>query len=191
MARVSIVTGGLELRVGMIRPDVGRLHTCIAVLAIGDGVPGHALHPRHFSHSSTRILDEVILRVQFPNQVEYMLVYCVTELCVITDGFQIPSNGVLSAMLTDSCYAERCTIRGCQYHIRRSELFADIICGNGHNIGIQVDVIEVLILFHREDFVSMGFKGFSNGTGGGGYVFVGILNLFWKVPSWYQCRSAR
>ena len=81
---VTVVTHRLELRIGVISPNVCRFHTVVAVLAVRNSVPWHTLHPRHHSHTASRVLNEVVLRVQLSYEFKHVLVYGITEMCVVT-----------------------------------------------------------------------------------------------------------
>src|SRR5699024_6527258 len=78
MTRLTVLTHRLEVRVRMVRPNIRRLHSSISLLTICDSIYWNILHPTYFTHTSTRILDEVILRIQLLNKFQHVSVHFVT-----------------------------------------------------------------------------------------------------------------
>ena len=68
VARVSVVAHRLEFGIWVIRPDVGRLHPRVAILAVCNGVARQISHPRHFPHAAARVLDEPVPRMQLTDK---------------------------------------------------------------------------------------------------------------------------
>lgn len=68
MAWVTFVAHRQEGWVGMVGPDIGRLHTVVAILAVGYCMAGQIPHKVHFPQPTAWVFDEPIPRVKFPNQ---------------------------------------------------------------------------------------------------------------------------
>ena len=134
MARVSILTMRQEVRIGVVCPNIRRLHTSLIqrfvqfIFTVGNGVTRQALHPRHFSHSTTRVLDEPIGRVQLPNEVEDVLIGIVAELSVIGNRVEVTRLWVLSSMPRYGCDRERGAVWACPNNIGSAELSQNLFC---------------------------------------------------------------
>ena len=89
MTGVPIVTGRLERRVGVIGPDVRRLHSGVAILAICDRVTWKARHEAHLPHTAARVLNKPPGRRQGHDQAVDVKVYAVAKLRVFRNGVQI------------------------------------------------------------------------------------------------------
>jgi hypothetical protein len=144
----------------MVSPDIRRFHSPLIhrlvqlVLAVGYSVARETLHPHHFPHGITGILDEPVARVQLPNQFQNVLVYLVTEPCVITDGVEISRLGVLPSVSRNGCDRERRTIGACPDNVWSPKFGQNLLGGQCADIGIQVDILETFIPLDGVDFVS-------------------------------------
>ena len=56
----SVLAWWLEAGVGVVCPDVSRLHAVVPVLAVGDGVAFHALHDGELAEHPSWILDKPV-----------------------------------------------------------------------------------------------------------------------------------
>lgn len=120
------MTHGLELRVGVICPNVSRLHSVVTVLAICNRVPGHPLHPSHLAHPATGIFNEVKLGVQFPDKLKNVFVNLVTEFGVIAPRVKVARFRVSPPVVGNRRNAEGGAIRACPNHIRLSEFLNNV-----------------------------------------------------------------
>ena len=163
MTLVSVLARRFELRVGVVRPDVCGLHAFLTVLAVGHRIPGQTLHEKHRPQPPPWVLDEPVLRLQLTNQVEDMGVGLVAELGILRERGEIAIR-LFSSVMRDSRYRICGAIRAGPYDIWPSKLSDDVDSGQGGNVLVQVDVIELLVPLNAEHLMPTGFKGFSDGT---------------------------
>ena len=83
MARIAVMTWRFELRIWMIRPDVGRLHACVSILAVGNCVPRQTLHKVHLTHTASGILYEPKPRFKLSYEFKDVFVNLITEFRII------------------------------------------------------------------------------------------------------------
>lgn len=143
MARITVFAHRFEVWIRVIRPNVCGLHSCIAILAIGHCVSWKPLHPCHLPHSTSGIFDKVELWFQLLYQIQDMLIYLVTELCVIAHRIKIACFKVFASVMTNCRNAECGAIRACPNHIRLSEPFKNVFCCDCQNVGIKIDAFKV------------------------------------------------
>ena len=148
---------GLEARIGMIRPDVRGLHAGVAVLAIGDGVPGKSAHKTHFPQSAAGIFDKPIFRVKFLNQIQYMNVNIIAKLSVLRNRGKIAVRFLFS-VVRNSGNTICGTIRGRPNDIGAAKALKNFLSGQGPHVGIKVDARKPLIPFNAVNFMPPRWK---------------------------------
>ena len=141
MAWVTVLTRWFELRVWVIRPEIGRFHACITILAISHSVSGNTLHPAHLTHTTARILNEEYLGLQLTDEFENVLIALVTELSIITYRSQIPIL-IAFTMLGYGCHTISRAVRTCPDDIWPTELLQNLSSSQSGNVDVQVDILE-------------------------------------------------
>ena len=164
VARITVFAHRAKIRCRMIRPYVSRFHSCVTILAICHRVLWQSLHPYHLSHTAARVFDEPAARLQFAYQLQYVLIYCVAELCVFAHRVKVARFRVLPSMMTDGCDAVCRAVRACPNHIRLAELCKDVSSSHCQHICIQVDVFELLVPLNRKHFMPVRFKRLSDAS---------------------------
>src|SRR5699024_5272963 len=139
MTWLSILAHWFEFWIRMIRPNVCRLHPSVAVLTICDGISRNVLHPSYFTHTTSRILDEVIPRSQLLNKRQHMLVHFVTMLSFIR--LRSKMSVVFSMPVRRYCGDTiSSTVRRRPNDVRSTELFQYLLRCNCRDVGVQVDI---------------------------------------------------
>lgn len=150
--------------VGMVCPYISWLHSVVAVLAVGDGVTGDALHPGHFSHAAAWVFDEIIFGVEFFYEFQHMDVCAIAEFRVVADGIEVSGVGVLSPMVADGGYRECGTVGARPDNIRVTECVYNLLRSQCGDVCIQIDVLKVLIPFNAVDLMTASFECLSDAS---------------------------
>ena len=161
MARIAVLAHRLKLRRRVIRPDVCRLHTHVAILAVGNRIARQTVHEIHLSHPTTGIFNEPERRRQCQNQAQNVLIYAVAEFRILTDRGKIPVF-LLHPMVADSRNGIRRTVGAGPDDIGSSESFENIVYSHTQDVCIEVDISERFIPLNAKYFVSVGFECFSD-----------------------------
>ena len=108
MAGIAVMAGRSELRIRVVRPDIGRFHPLFAILTVGYGISCHKpgslpiQHEIHLAKGSTGILDEEISGFQFLDQLKDMVVRIIAESGIISLWHQLLSD--LLPVMEYRCY---------------------------------------------------------------------------------------
>src|SRR5699024_12786968 len=79
----------------MIRPYVRRLHTIVAVLAIGNGVSRNTLHKSHLTHTAARIFDKEVCRIKLSDSRSIFLFTASQALAYSLLGAKLPASSLV------------------------------------------------------------------------------------------------
>ena len=122
MAGVAVPARRQELRLRVVRPDVGGLAVGEAVLTVGYQVARYALHVVHLTQAAHRVLDEEEAGAERADDAERVAVHLVGPCGLLRLGFERAGGGVLAAVVADGGDAERGAVAACPDDVGPSEV---------------------------------------------------------------------
>lgn len=162
MARVAVLASGFELGVRMVCPDVCGFHSCLAVLAVGDGVARKTLHEVHLPHTAAGIFDKPESGVDFLDEVYNVGIDGVALSGVVCDRPEVAVR-LFVAVEGNSHDGICCAVGACPYDIRDAAAhFDDLIFGECTDIRAE-GRFKIFFPVHGVHFMSSCGKRFGDG----------------------------
>lgn len=93
-----------------------------------------------------------------------MLVDRVTEFGIIADRVKIAGFRIFTSVMADCRKTECCTVWAGPNRIRMTELIKNVLCRNGIDVGIQIDIFKIFAPFDAVNLMAVSLECFADTT---------------------------